>query len=93
MLEVLTSGETRGKSTVHGKAQGGDSHVITRPTDSNETVQVVTFFDGEKDKVYIKVLQDSKKIDLGSNEQLATNVITDLRAPATKAAQFKLSED
>jgi Putative TOS1-like glycosyl hydrolase (DUF2401) len=61
IFEVLDSGNTRCKSTIHGNISGGDSHYFDRPVDS--TVKVAVIFDGDKSAGHIVVLPDDIKFD------------------------------
>ncbi|KAL1960780.1 hypothetical protein VTO42DRAFT_6610 [Malbranchea cinnamomea] len=54
VLEVLDSGNTRCKSTLHGNISGGDSHYFNRPTDG--PIKVAVFFHALTSSVHIKIL-------------------------------------
>lgn len=56
IFEVLDSGNTRCKSTVHGNISGGDSNYFERPVDS--TVKVAVIFDGDNSAGHIVVIPD-----------------------------------
>jgi hypothetical protein len=53
-FEVLDSGDTRCKSTIHMNMAGGDSNYFTRPTSSLMTAAVI--FNGESGSVTIQVI-------------------------------------
>jgi Putative TOS1-like glycosyl hydrolase (DUF2401) len=61
IFEVLDSGNTRCKSTIHGNISGGDSHYFDRPVDS--TVKVAVIFDGDNSAGHIVVLPDDTTFD------------------------------
>ena len=61
IFEVLDSGNTRCKSTIHGNISGGDSNYFERPVDS--TVKVAVVFDGDNSAGHIVVLPDETKFD------------------------------
>jgi Putative TOS1-like glycosyl hydrolase (DUF2401) len=61
IFEVLDSGNTRCKSTVHGNISGGDSNYFDRPADS--TVKVAVIFDGDNSAGHIVVLPAGTKFD------------------------------
>lgn len=61
IFEVLDSGNTRCKSTVHSNVSGGDSNYFERPTDS--TVKVAVIFDGDNSAGHIVVLPDDTSFD------------------------------
>lgn len=61
IFEVLDSGNTRCKSTVHSNVSGGDSNYFERPTDS--TVKVAVIFDGDNSAGHIVVLPDGTSFD------------------------------
>ncbi|KAK5631632.1 hypothetical protein RRF57_007346 [Xylaria bambusicola] len=56
VVEILSSGDTRAKSTFHFANGVGDSHYIDRPVDSSMKVAVV--MDADSSTVSIKVLDD-----------------------------------
>lgn len=56
IFEVLDSGNTRCKSTLHGTVSGGDSNYFKRPSDG--TVKVAVLYDGMSSSGHIKVLDD-----------------------------------
>ena len=56
IFEVLDSGNTRCKSTLHADVSGGDSNYFERPTEN--TVKVAVLFDREGSKGDIVVLPD-----------------------------------
>jgi len=55
IMEVLDSGNTRCKSTLHGNLKGGDSNYIDRPTSGSMKLAVVM----RNDEVHIQKLDDS----------------------------------
>ncbi|KAL2004362.1 hypothetical protein VTN02DRAFT_2008 [Thermoascus thermophilus] len=59
--EILDSGNTRGKSTIHGNVSGGSSHFFDRPVD--KTMKMAIVFDGDSSSGHIKVLPDDTKFD------------------------------
>lgn len=61
IFEVLDSGNTRCKSTIHGNISGGDSNYFDRPVDS--TVKVAVIFDGDNSAGHIVVLPDETQFD------------------------------
>lgn len=56
IFEVLDSGNTRCKSTIHGNVAGGDSNYFDRPVD--KTVKVAVIFDAEESAGHIVVVPD-----------------------------------
>ncbi|KAI5284430.1 target of Sbf [Ascosphaera acerosa] len=81
ILEVLDSGNTRCKSTVHAVASGGDSNYFERPTD--KTVHVATVFDGGSGSVTIKLLDS---FDYGGS----LGNVDELTKPADPSDTFTL---
>lgn len=76
IFEVLDSGNTRCKSTVHSNISGGDSNYFERPTDS--TVKVAVIFDGDNSAGHIVVLPDETNFDQTfTDAQVAEFVNTD----------------
>jgi Putative TOS1-like glycosyl hydrolase (DUF2401) len=76
IFEVLDSGNTRCKSTVHSNISGGDSNYFDRPVD--KTVKVAVVFDGDNSAGHIVVLPDDSMFDQTlSDEQVAGYVNTD----------------
>lgn len=69
IFEVLDSGNTRAKSTVHGNISGGDSNYFDRPTDG--TVKIAVVFNADETAGYIRVLDD----DTFFNQSMAQDVI------------------
>lgn len=61
IFEVLDSGNTRCKSTIHGNISGGDSNYFDRPVDS--TVKVAVIFDGDNSDGHIVVLPAETNFD------------------------------
>ena len=57
IFEVLDSGNTRAKSTLHSDFSGGDSHYFERPC--NSTVKAAVVFDGNAGAGHIVVLPDN----------------------------------
>ncbi|TGJ85118.1 hypothetical protein E0Z10_g3628 [Xylaria hypoxylon] len=68
VVEILSSGDTRAKSTFHFANGVGDSHYIDRPVDS--PIKVAVVMDSDSSTVSIKVLNDDFKFptSLSSNE-------------------------
>ncbi|GAW16129.1 hypothetical protein ANO14919_055520 [Xylariales sp. No.14919] len=56
VVEILSSGDTRAKSTFHFANGVGDSHYIDRPVDS--PIKVAVVMDADSSTVSIKVLDD-----------------------------------
>ncbi|KAI1917157.1 target of Sbf [Ophidiomyces ophidiicola] len=57
VYEVLDSGNTKCKSTLHGNLKGGDSNYFKRPTD--KPVKIAVFFNPLTSSAHIKNLDDS----------------------------------
>ncbi|KAK2741035.1 target of Sbf [Myotisia sp. PD_48] len=84
VLEILTPGETRCKSTLHGNISGGDSHYIERP--SNDYIKVAVVFNADDSSVHIKVLDQNVEF----SPSLARNVVEDICKAAGKSSTFTL---
>ncbi|EFW22210.1 target of Sbf [Coccidioides posadasii str. Silveira] len=56
VLEILDSGNTRAKSTIHANISGGDSHFFNRPTD--KPIKVAVVFNALTSSAHIKILDD-----------------------------------
>ncbi|KAI5301672.1 target of Sbf [Ascosphaera pollenicola] len=83
ILEVMDSGNTRCKSTIHAVSSGGDSNYFDRPTDN--TVHVAVFFDGDGKSAHIKTLQN-----FDYSGSLSSDQLNSLTSQASKAASFML---
>lgn len=57
MLEALSSGSTKLKSTLHADAKGGDSDYVSRPT--TKTMKVAVVFNASSSTINLQVLDDS----------------------------------
>ncbi|KAK2759080.1 target of Sbf [Arachnomyces sp. PD_36] len=57
IFEVLDSGNTRCKSTLHGNISGGDSNYFNRPAD--KTIKAAVVYDGLSSTGHIKILDDA----------------------------------
>lgn len=70
IFEVLDSGNTRCKSTIHGNVSGGDSNYFERPVDG--TVKVAVVFDADNKAGHIVVLPDETRFEeMLTDEQVA----------------------
>ncbi|PGH18505.1 hypothetical protein AJ80_04475 [Polytolypa hystricis UAMH7299] len=69
VLEILDSGNTRAKSTLHGNISGGDSYYFNRPTDG--LIKVAVVFNALTSSAHIKILDDD--VEFGPTVD-ATNV-------------------
>jgi hypothetical protein len=70
IFEILDSGNTRAKSTVHTDVSGGESDYFDRPRD--KTIKAAVVFDGEGNAGHIRILADD--VDFGdamSGEKIA----------------------
>lgn len=65
IFEVLSPGDTRCKSTLHGNISGGDSDYITRPTSG--TIKAALVMNGAD--LHIKLLDDSYDFSTSSLER------------------------
>ena len=57
LFEILDSGDTKAKSTLHSQQSGGDSHFFQRPTQGTMTAAVV--LDAGSQIMHIQVLNSS----------------------------------
>ncbi|KAI1492763.1 putative TOS1-like glycosyl hydrolase-domain-containing protein [Biscogniauxia mediterranea] len=83
VIEILTAGDTRAKSTFHFAKSLGNSAYIKRPTDDNLTVAVL--FHEEKSTVSIKTLSD---FDWPTS--LTTDQVNDILAEESDSSLFSL---
>ncbi len=83
VVEILSSGDTRAKSTFHFANGVGDSHYIDRPVDSSIKVAVV--MDAGSAAVSIKVLDD---FDFGTS--LTSDQVQNMVNDETNSKLFSL---
>ncbi|WEW58511.1 target of Sbf [Emydomyces testavorans] len=57
VIEVLDSGNTKAKSTLHANISGGDSNYFKRPTD--KPIKVAVVFNSLSSSAHIKILDDN----------------------------------
>lgn len=61
IFEVLDSGNTRCKSTIHGNISGGDSNYFDRPVDS--AIKIAVIFDSDNSAGHIVILPKETNFD------------------------------
>ncbi|KAI1355379.1 putative TOS1-like glycosyl hydrolase-domain-containing protein [Xylaria sp. FL0043] len=83
VVEILSPGDTRAKSTFHFANGVGDSHYIDRPVDSSMKVAVV--MDADSSTVSIKVLDD---FDFGTS--LTSDQVQDMVNDESDSQLFSL---
>lgn len=82
VFEVLDSGDTKCKSTLHMAPAGGSSDWFMRPV--NESVKVAIIFAGDQGKVVIRVLDK----DTNFSDAISAHVVNEwILGPSS---QFKL---
>lgn len=87
ILEILDSGNTRGKSTFHGNIAGGDSAYFNRPTGAPIKLAVVM----SDYKATIKTLDDSYDFSQSlTNDQVASLLSTNSLAGSLGSSIFAL---
>lgn len=84
ILEVLDSGNTRCKSTLHGNISGGDSNYFKRPTDG--PIKVAVVFNGDGSSAHIKILKE----DYGFEKILNALDVSKISLDAALSSIFKL---
>lgn len=75
LWEVLASGDTRCKSTLHSGLSGGDSDYFVRPTST--TIKVAVLMQNEK--AVLKVLDSGVTFDQDLTSDIITEVATSLK--------------
>ena len=80
IFEVLSPGETKCKSTLHGNKAGGDSNYFDRPTAGAIKVAVVMF----ENNMHVKVLDE--EFDFGG--EIDGGTIEEIVGSTSKASEF-----
>lgn len=83
LFEVLDSGNTRCKSTIHGNAAGGDSDYFTRPVSGTMKAAVLMM----NDNAHIVVLDDNYSFQNVLSQDIVNQLVT---ASSTQAAGVSL---
>lgn len=89
IFEVLDSGNTRCKSTVHGNISGGDSNYFDRPVDS--TVKVAVIFDCDDSAGHIVVLPEETSFDQTITDAQVAGFVNIDSADGIARSLFRLS--
>ncbi|EEP76627.1 predicted protein [Uncinocarpus reesii 1704] len=85
VLEILDSGNTRAKSTLHGHLNGGDSHFFERPTE--KAIKVAVVFNAAGSSAHIKILDD----DVEFSPVMSSDKVADFCKEAPSNSIFNLS--
>ena len=81
IFEVLDSGNSRCKSTLHMAPAGGSSDYFKRPTD--ETVKVAIVFAGSNETASIQVLDEIVAFDETLTEAYVQQFISQVKGPSS----------
>lgn len=85
IFEILDSGNTRAKSTLHGNVSGGDSNYFQRPTGG--TIKAAVVFEGDSMAGHIQILPD----DTVFGTTMSANTIAGFCNNASNDAAFALT--
>lgn len=88
IMEVLSSGSTYCKSTLHTNTPAGDSDYIVRPTEG--TMKLAVYFHGDGSAIRIQVLPDSYEFRMMMNETEVEGILK-MTSKSPELSEFKVT--
>ncbi|KAK3716652.1 target of Sbf [Vermiconidia calcicola] len=88
IFEVLASGDSRAKSTLHGNRAGGDSNYFDRPVDAPIKVGVVMY----DDNIHIKILDSSMEFPSVMDEATINDILGSTLTQNSMVSLFRVAD-
>lgn len=87
LFEVLSPGDSRMKSTLHGNIAGGDSNYFSRPTSGTMKAAMILY----NNRLHLKVLDNSATFDNTLDSSTLNEIISSTQTQTNGVSLFALS--